>query len=271
MYRVAATLLSAVFIFGTSSHTRQQSKAAPAPAPSDVPSSERQKLELRGDVFMARKMYPEALQQYQELLANAPKDSELLNKIGVVYQQEGELVHAIRYYKRAIKSDKTFATAMNNLGTVEYQKKHYGRSIQEYKAAIALHPAADLSTIFSNLGYSYFGDKQYAPAMESFQKAMALDPEVFLRHGTGGSVVQQRTSTEPGMLYFLVAKIYAKQGDAERCAHYLRMSRDDGYADFAIARTDPNFTKVIKDQRVLDILDQPPSFAHDSKSPLSQN
>lgn len=271
MYRVAATFLSAIFLFGIPSHTRQQSKAALGPAPSDMPASERQKLELRGDVFMARKMYPEALQQYQELLTSSPKDPELFNKMGVVYQQEGELTHAIRYYKRSIKADKTYAIAFNNLATVEYQQKHYGRSIQHYKVAISLHPASDLSTIYSNLGYSYFGDKQYAAATDYFQKAMALDPEVFLRHGTGGSTVQQRTSTEPGMLYFLVAKIYAKQGDAERCAHYLRMSRDNGYTEFNTARTDPIFGKVIKDERVLEILDQPPSFAHDSKSPLSQN
>ena len=56
MYRVAATLLSAVFIFGSGTHTRQQSKAASGPAASDMPASERQKLELRGGVFMDRKM-----------------------------------------------------------------------------------------------------------------------------------------------------------------------------------------------------------------------
>ena len=281
MYRFAATLLSAVFVFGSScvaatsssSHTRQstQVQSAAGKTPSDMPASEREKLELRGDVFMARKMFPEALQQYQQLLAVNPKNAGVLNKVGVVYQQEGELVHAIRYYKRAIKADKNFATAYNNLGTVEYQKKHYGRSIQHYKTAISMHPTGDLATIYSNLGYSYFGDKQYAPASDSFQKAIALDPQVFLRHGTSGSTVQQRTSTEPGLLYYLVAKIYAKQGDAERCAHYLRMSRDNGYTEFTAARTDPLFAKVLKDSRVQEILQMPPSYAHDTKAPIAQD
>jgi tetratricopeptide (TPR) repeat protein len=293
MYRFAATLLSAVFVFGASgpttpptdssspsssgstsssaAHTRQTpQQSAAGKTPSDMPPSERDKLELRGDVFMARKMFPEALQQYEQLLTAYPKDAELLNKVGVVYQQEGELVHAMRYYKRSIKADKNFATAYNNLGTVEYQKKHYGRSIQHYKTAIAMHPTADLATIYSNLGYSYFGDKQYIDASDSFQKAIALDPQVFLRHGTSGSTVQQRTSAEPGLLYYLVAKIYAKQGDAERCAHYLRMSRDNGYAEFTQARTDPIFGKVIKDSRVQEILQMPPSYAHDTKPPVAQ-
>lgn len=289
MNRFAATLFSAAFLIGVTcvsavsqplgasddseSHVRQSTPShnGVSQAASEMPESERHKLELRGDVFMARKMYPEALQQYQQLLVYTPKDADLLNKIGVVYQQEGELVHAVRYYKRAVKADKSFATALNNLGTVQYQKKHYGRSIQYYKSSIALHPTTDLSTIYSNLGYSYFGDKQYVAAMDSFQKAIALDPQVFLRHGTSGSTVQQRTSNEPGMLYFLVAKIYAKQGDADRTAHYLRMARDNGYADFTSARTDPQFAKVIKDTRVQEILQVTPALAHETKPPLSQD
>ena len=41
----------------------------------------------------------------------------------------------------------------------------------------------------------------------------------------------------------------AKHADAEHAAHYLKLSRDDGYKDFASAQKDPAFAKVIKDPR----------------------
>ncbi|MFZ0736619.1 MAG: tetratricopeptide repeat protein [Candidatus Acidiferrales bacterium] len=237
-------------------------------APDTAPMTGRQTQEMRADILMARKMYGDAIHVYEALLASTPSDAELLNKIGVAYQQEGNETLAGRYYKRAMKADKTYASAINNYGTVEYEKKHYGRAVRIYREAIALHPTSDLATVYSNLGYAYFGAKQYSRAMDSFDTAIALDPQIFNRHGGYGSTVQQRYTTEPGLFYFLVAKTYARQGDVLRCAHYLRMSRDDGYKDFLLAQTDPEFSKVIKDPRIQEVLVVQPSYAGDTKKPL---
>jgi hypothetical protein len=97
--------------------------------------------------------------------------------------------------------------------------------------------------------------------MTTFTKALELDPTIFEKKGGNGSVVQQRTATDPGLFYFFVAKAYAQNGDAERAAHYLKMARDDGYADFLSAQTDVTFARVIKDPRVQEVLQVPPSYA----------
>jgi hypothetical protein len=39
------------------------------------------------------------------------------------------------------------------------------------------------------------------------------------------------------------------------------MARDDGYADFLSAQTDATFARVIKDPRVQEVLQVPPSYA----------
>jgi tetratricopeptide (TPR) repeat protein len=228
--------------------------------------SPREAAEMRADILMARKEYSDAANAYQQILANEPKNAALLNKAGVAYQQLGDLDRSERFYRRAMHADKKFASAPNNCGTVEYEKKHYGKAIGLYDKALALRE--DLPTVYSNLGYAYFADKQFPQAMDSFQKALALDPTIFDRHGLGGTIVQQRTSTDPGLFYFFVAKTYAEAGDAERAAHYLKLARDDGYAGFLSAQTDPGFAKVIKDPALQQVLNEAPSYAGSPKKQI---
>jgi tetratricopeptide (TPR) repeat protein len=242
----------------------QNSAASPKPFSSLSP---REAAEMRADILMARKEYSDAAGVYMQILVDEPKNAPLMNKVGVAYQQLGDLDRSERFYKRAMHADKKFASAANNCGTVEYEKKHYTRAITFYDRALALH--ADLATVYSNLGYAYFADKEYPQAMDSFQKALALDPTIFDRRGLGGTVVQQRTATDPGLFYFFVAKTYGQAGDAERAAHYLKLARDDGYAGFLSAQTDPAFAKVIKDPALQEVLHEPPSYASSKK--LIQN
>jgi hypothetical protein len=58
-------------------------------------------------------------------------------------------------------------------------------------------------------------------------------------------------------------------GDAEHAAHYLKLSRDDGYKEFASAQTDPAFAKVIKDPRVQEVLTVVPAYATDGRKSIS--
>jgi tetratricopeptide (TPR) repeat protein len=223
----------------------------------------RQIAEMQGDILMARKEYAAAVTAYIKILETDPKSAQLLNKVGVGFQQLGDLNKAERFYKKAIHADKNFASAINNYGTVEYERKHFGKAITLYKKALEYH--TETATLYSNLGYAYFGNKEYPQAMSTFAQALALDPEIFERHGTSGSVIQQRTASDPGLFYFFVAKTYAQNGNAERAAHYLKMARDDGYNNFLSAQTDVAFARVIKDPRVQEVLQVPPSYAGPAK------
>jgi len=275
LFAIALTCIFAVTTGAqeTQSDSQPNGQKAPAtevsgkPAPAPVAMTAREAAEMRADILMARKEYSAAIGAYAQIVAKEPKNAALLNKIGVAYQQLGELNHAGRFYKNSMKANKLFASAVNNLGTVEYEKKHYGKAINLYKKALSL--PIDHATIYSNLGYAYFGNKEYPQAMDSFSAALAIDPQIFERRGGGGTIVQQRTTTDPGLFYFFVAKSYARAGDAERAAHYLKLARDDDYKDFLSAQKDPAFAKVIKDPRVQEVLQIPPSYATDDKKPVS--
>lgn len=137
-----------------------------------------------------------------------------------------------------------------------------------YKRALKL--GASQATVYSNLGYAYYSEKKFDLAMDAFNRAVALDPTIFDNHsGSGGSIMQQRSAQDPGMLNFFLAKSYARQGDAEHAAHFLKLARDYGYKDLVSVNRDKDFAAVIKDPRVQDVLHNRPSFIDADAKPTA--
>src|ERR1700691_4777708 len=94
--------------------------------------SPREAAEMRAHNLMAPKEHFQPAVANLHILLNEPKNAELLNKVGVAFQQLGDLDRSEKFYKRAMHADKTFASAANNCGTVEYEKKHYSKAISMY-------------------------------------------------------------------------------------------------------------------------------------------
>ena len=78
---------------------------------------------MRGDIYMARKMYREAVDTYRQ----GPDNAVLTNKIGIAFHQMLLLKLAKKNYERAIKLDPKYAEAINNLGTIYYSQKTWHR------------------------------------------------------------------------------------------------------------------------------------------------
>ncbi len=182
--------------------------------------------EQRGDIYMARKMYREAVDAYKQ----GPADSPILaNKIGIAYHQLTFLPLARKQYERAQKMDSKYAEAINNLGTVYYAEKNYRKAISQYRKALRLNPTS--ASIYSNLGTAFFARKKYKDASECYQKALELDPEVFEHRNSNGVLLQERSVEERAKFYFYLAKTYAKAGHAERALLYMRKSIENGFKD----------------------------------------
>lgn len=220
----------------------------------------REVAEMHAAILMARKDYAEATKAYQTLLIDDGHNVLVLNQLGIAYEQLGQGDQAEHYFKLILRANKSDSNALNNLGTVEHSELRYGKAIKYYRKAIAAgHVTA---AVYTNLAYAYCGIKEYPKAMDAFNTALALDPDIFEHKGNAGSILQQRSASDPGTLHFVLAKSFAKMGDAERAARYLKMARDEGYKEFRSAEKDPAFAQVIKDPRLQAVLkDQPPYAA----------
>jgi tetratricopeptide (TPR) repeat protein len=209
--------------------------------------------EQLADLYMARKDYREAAQSYKQLADRNPQNPVYLNKLGIALHQQAALGAALKYYERASKVDPSYADAQNNIGTIWYQRKKYGRAIKAYKKAISIR--GDMAVLHSNLGYAYFGEKKYEEAIASFRQALALDPQLFEHNSSrSGSILQDRSVSDRGRFYFLLAKSFAEAGNLERCLIYLRKAKDEGYKELSAVKSDPSFALVVKDPAVQEVL-----------------
>jgi tetratricopeptide (TPR) repeat protein len=194
---------------------------------------------MRGDIFMARKMYREALETYR----TGPADSAVIaNKIGIAYHQMLDLENARKSYERAVKLRPDYAEAINNVGTIYYARKSYRRSIAQYKRALRLTPES--ASILANLGTAYFARKNYELAFSTYQQALALDPEVFEHRSTMGILLQERTVEERAKFHYYLARTYAKAGDIEHTLVYIRKALEEGFKETNKFKQDPEFALV---------------------------
>jgi Tfp pilus assembly protein PilF len=209
----------------------------------------------RAALDMIHKDYASAEAVYRGMIKDSPNDPSLWNRLGIAQQQQDKFNDALKSYQHASKIDKKGGEAWNNMGTIYFQEKKWTKAVQTYQKAIQLD--AYNATFYSNLGLAYLNHKQVPEALAAFQRAMALDPEVFERRGRLGAIIQPKSTSDYGELYFLLAKSFASSGNADRCAFYLRKARDEGYAHMDVAKTDPAFKSVLDDATVRTILGLP--------------
>jgi tetratricopeptide (TPR) repeat protein len=198
--------------------------------------------EMRGDIFMARKMYREAIEMFRQ---GSPTDPVLWNKIGIAYHQMQQLDNAKKSYEHALKLKKDYVEAINNLGTVYYATKSYRRAVSWYKKAIKLaanEPKS--SSIYMNLGTAYFARKKYEDATKAYQVALQMDPQVFERQSSYGVLLEERSIEERAKYHFYVAKLYAKDGRNELAIQYLRKALEEGFKEKKHLEETPEFAGI---------------------------
>ena len=246
----------------TSDDTRKESFVPPMQTQSQVSTAtanpEHQITdEEKGDLYMARKQYHEAMDQYRMLCEQNPHNAVFLNKLGIALHQQTALGLALKYYERAVKANPKYADAENNIGTIWYQRKKYGKAVRAYQRAIKMRD--DMPVLYSNLGYAYFSQGKYEDSIVAFRTALAKDPQFFERGSSrNGSVLQDRSVPDRGRFYFLLAKSFAEAGNLERAIFYLRKSKEEGYAQINEVKKDPAFAALLTDPVVIDLLTPKP-------------
>ncbi|MDP9171697.1 MAG: tetratricopeptide repeat protein [Acidobacteriota bacterium] len=195
--------------------------------------------EQQGDIFMARKMFREAIDSYRK----GPQNSAVIwNKIGIAYHQLGDFATAKKNYERAMKLDGKYADAINNDGTIFYAQKRYRTAISRYRKAIGMAP--DTASFWSNLGTAWYSRGRFEEMATAYQRALTLDPQVFEHHGTVGTELQDRTVADRARYHYELARIYAHAGKNELALQYLRKSLEEGLKDKAKMTEAPEFADL---------------------------
>ncbi|MGA2434946.1 MAG: tetratricopeptide repeat protein [Bryobacteraceae bacterium] len=203
-----------------------------------------------GDVFMARKMYREAIGQYRK----AEQTPAMLNRIGVAYHYLNELDLAKKYYERALKAKPDFPDALNNLATVYYERRSYGKAIGLYHKAI--HLDSNSATFYKGLGSAYWQSKKYKEAVQAYRQAIQLDPAVFgpAENGRVGTVLEDRNIGERAKLHYFLAKAFAESGNNDQALLYIRKSLEEGFQERKKYLEEPAFAKIREMKEFQDLM-----------------
>jgi tetratricopeptide (TPR) repeat protein len=232
-----------------------QVQISPAPFRSVEPPSpdaSADSLEKRGDGLRSQKLYLDAMDYYRAALAKNPNSASLYNKLGIAELLMQRWPEARKNFEHAIKSDHAYADAYNNLGVIFYIGKKYGKAIDRYNKAIRLKD--DAASYYSNLGAAFFSKKEFEKSVLAYSRALQLDPDVFERTSKAGVAAQMSKPEDRAHYDYVVAKLYAKMGVADRSLEYLRRAMEEGYKsidnvykdeEFAGLRKDPRFTELM--------------------------
>lgn len=252
---MTGALLSAqVQMPGSQSEIQEVKPISPLPQAS-LKDASPQELEDRGDSLRDQKNYLDAIDCY-EAAFKKQHSAILQNKIGMTYLSMGNLGKAEKSLKKAIKSDRKYAEAYNNLGVVFYLKKKYGSAEKNYLKALAIH---DSASFHSNLGTVYMERKKYQEGMAEYEKAYQLDPGVFERSSRNGVSARMQSPEDRARFFYVMAKLYASNGDLDHSLEYLKKSLEDGYPDIDKVYKDSEFVTLRKDQRFTALMAQRPA------------
>jgi tetratricopeptide (TPR) repeat protein len=251
----SALLFVLLFVPFSRAQNSEQVEVGPPPlhrADPPPPGATPEELEQTADLLRTQKNFIDAIDYYQTAFKGAPGSASLLNKIGICQLMMQHYKEAKKSFENAIRVDRKHADAYNNLGVTYYAMHNYSPAIKQYEKAIALND--DAASYYSNLGTAYFGKKHFEKAIQCYSKAVELDPDIFDRSSHAGLQAKLPSPAERAHYDYVLAKMFAKTGEADRSLHYLKKAMEEGYKDIKDVYKDNEFAALRKDPRFAELM-----------------
>jgi tetratricopeptide (TPR) repeat protein len=223
-----------------------------APHLPDPQTATAARLEMAGDILMARRFPEDALDYYGYAMARGGNVSVLLNKMGVVRLELRQPELAREMFLRTVRAQKKNAAAWNNLGVAEYQEKRYQNAAGDYQKASHLDRRS--AVYHSNLAMVYFEMKNMEDAQRQFSIAVRLDPKIMDPAEGFGAVAHVMGSADYAGLCFEMATMFAGQHRPAEMRRWLAKASEGGYDVHNGMQAEVAFRPYLKDLEVKQIL-----------------
>jgi tetratricopeptide (TPR) repeat protein len=253
---LASLTLLIVLVAPLRAQNTEQVQVGPPPIHRVEPpaaSASARELETIGDELQGDKNYLDAIDYYEAALNKDSSNVVLMNKVGMSQLLLRRYKDARKNFDRAIKLQKNYANAYANLAVVYYQEGSYAKSIRNYDKAILLDNTQ--AVFYNNRAASLFAKKQFEKATADYNKALQLDPDILERANRGAGV--QAKLPSPGDIAhydYVIAKLFARNGSADRSLHYLKKAMEEGYPHINDVYKDAEFSSVRKDPRFAELM-----------------
>lgn len=220
-----------------------------------------EQLDEIGDRLRGTKDYLSALDCYREAIRKHAT-AEYYNKVAISELLLRHPAEAEKAAKKAVRKDKHLAEAWNNLGVAQYMKEmkrsqpNFEDTIRTYERAISLKP--NFASFHNNLASALMDSKQFERGMAEYRKAFELDPSFFERASQNGISAHMGSPKDRAQFFFVMARLFAGNGDLDRALHFLRSAMEDGYPKIEEVYRDKEFAHVVTDERFLALMKDRP-------------
>jgi len=130
-----------------------------------------------GTAFKLIERNDEAIIALKKAITLAPTDAALLNNLGGIQLDVGQIIGAEINFRRAIQINPDFPLAYTNLGMALEQLGNSDEAERCHKRAITLMP--NFTEAYYNLGITFRNQGKLTAAIVSFKKAIAIKPDYF--------------------------------------------------------------------------------------------
>lgn len=135
---------------------------------------------IKGDNFMARKMYHEALGMYDAAVANDPFNSIAWNKLGIAHMRTGRYEDAVYSFEKAIALDPLSANAWTNLGDSLAMLGRHEEALKAYDRALGINQKDTYALLKKGMSLQETGDS--SGAMKIYEEVIRNADQEIRKH-----------------------------------------------------------------------------------------
>jgi tetratricopeptide (TPR) repeat protein len=128
----------------------------------------------RGNAWLAKKEYPQAIAEYNEAIRLDPRYAEAYTSRGFAWCNNGDCDKAMADCTEAIRLDPKNAEAYCYRGFGWCCKEDYDTAIRDFDEAIRLEP--QVAGNYHGRGYAWFQKQDYDKAIRDFNEALRISP-----------------------------------------------------------------------------------------------
>jgi Flp pilus assembly protein TadD len=201
----------------------------------------------RADIFVARKMFEDAVIEYRRALVIDRYDAAVVNRLGVTYHNLHKYRESEQQYREALRLRPNHMDVLNNLGVIDYIREDYPGALARFRAILKLKP--DAVTALRNMGACLFAMERWEEGIAAYQQALALKPDLFDPQAGGVGASVQMSQRNTGFMNFYLAKVFALRGEKDIAMSYLFKAVESGFDDLRLIREEAAFKQYVPDER----------------------
>ena len=135
-----------------------------------------------------------------EILADEPKNFEILHLLGIIAFQEKNYDVSIEFIKKAIEINPKQAEANNNLGIAHNEIKKFNEAIEYFNAAILINP--NFADAYNNLGIALKNTGKVDSAIYNWKKSIEINPNNSHTNNNLGNALVENKKYESAIKYY---------------------------------------------------------------------